>query len=321
MNREQYAVISMDALDRIEDQPGTILHRLRMASVFVLLSLNTKFDTTKWGAQSCHDRLGMAHTTASMLIKELERLKFDDGEHVLERLEDVGAFKVRKPTRRKPIIVPHILKDREPKPDGNAGGITGTSYIERMFSGSEKFSVKARRLMMLMRIYAAFDESTMCCHSLMFSSLEADPDFDYGDELKCTFVETRIFITEAMSSWMVPKSRAKREKSVQESISYLAEAGLISIVRVVYADGHALYVASYGSAYWRNRLGDFQSKIREIAGDDAFLGFEDNFPVYFCGGDLAMSIIPQRLVMTRQLKRTLQRFQDAEEDALEELEE
>ncbi len=315
-----YAAVSMDALDLIEEQPGTLLHRLRMASVFILLSLNTKFETTKWGAQACHERLGIAHSTASALIKELEQLKFDDGEHVLERLENVGAFSVRKPTRTNPIIVPHILKDREPKPDGSKGGIPGTSYIERMFSGGEKFSVKSRRLMMLMRIYAAFDESNMCCHSLVFQPLEDDPDHE-SLGVKCAFSDTRIFITEAMSSWMVPTSRAKREESVHESILYLSGVGLISIVRLVHSDGYILFVASYSSSYWRDRLGDFQSDIRDYVDGYAYAEHDRGFPVLFCGGDLAMSIIPQRLVVTRQVKRTIHRFKDAEQDALEELEE
>ena len=89
---ENYAVVSMDALDLIEEQPGTLLHRLRLGSVFILLSLNCKFGVTRWGAQACHDRLGVAHRTASVLIVELERLRFPDGEPVLARVENAGAF-------------------------------------------------------------------------------------------------------------------------------------------------------------------------------------------------------------------------------------
>ncbi|MEJ1370898.1 MAG: hypothetical protein RPU94_04295 [Candidatus Sedimenticola sp. (ex Thyasira tokunagai)] len=317
---DPYAVVSMEALDLIEEQRGTLLHRLRMASVFVLLSLNTKFGTTKWGAQACHKRLGMAHPTAQALIKELEQLRFEDSEPVLERLQDVGKFAVRRPTRRNPIIIPHILKDREPREDGSKGGIPGSSFIERMFSGDNKFPVKARRLMMLMRIYAAFDESNMSCHSLMFQPLEDDPDHE-SLGVKCAFSDTRIFITEAMSSWMVPTSRTKREESVRESILYLSSAGLISIVRLVHSEGYVLFIASYSSCYWRNRLGDFQSDIRNYVDGYAYAEVDRGFPVLFCGGVLAMSIIPQRIVMTRQLKRTLEKFKDAELDALEELEE
>jgi hypothetical protein len=324
-----YSIIDRDAIELIAEIESSTLHKMRIAAVFILLSLyvDMRYKTVKWGANACSKWLSMDREATKNLIKELEVLSFDDGEPLLEVIEKRGDYTFRKPSRRSPIYIPTVVRNRKDKE-------SGTSVIEKMFSGGERYPVKVQRLLALIYLYANFDHHNMVCSNILFHPLPDMGALDFDDQVKMSHAGTWSYPHTGLKIWMFPdedkcrtsktahRVQEQRSNANDQAIEYLAQSGLISTVRVVVNDGLIEYVASYGSSYWRRRNGDFQSKI--LDGVYCFVAEEfnndDGHSVWYVGGKLYESVMPQYLVETDIVKRTLQRFDYNEESALYEIE-
>lgn len=311
---ELYVAISHDALKLIESLDLPIQHRLRMAVIFAMLSANVTTTTTKWGATACYAWTGIAEKTTSHILKELEKLQLSDGEQLLEFVEYHGAFRVRRPTRRNPILIPRFIFRRRNKAIGN-------SYIEEMFHRGEQFPVKAWRLMMLMTIYEKFDEQSLCCHGILMSRLE--PDLELSDDqgrVQVSRADTRVWLPPGTPGLMLPRTPKKRDAAVGDAMTWLAENGLVSLLRVVVADDRINYVASYQSKFWNKQRGNFQTRIRSVVQADPYnsSGEFDGFVfVMFAGGDLYETIAPQYQVSTQITKVTARLFRMSEDEIID----
>lgn len=299
---QHFSYVSRDALDAIEACNLKTADKLRAACVFTLLSMNTdRAGITKWGADACSRWLHISNRKAKHVIEMLQALRLGDGKPLVKSLDGKRTPRPRlKINLTNPILVPHIIKRR----------VDGVSFIERMFPDGSHMREKGYRLMMLIRIYETFVPEVMCCPSLLFNPEEADVDYDeYNDtEMRVAFVPTRVPITDAivkhLSAWMSPPTLKEREQAARETVNWLADNGLVTLVRVVHNDGQIIYPASFKSSYWNTQFANPQSILRSYSDEEEpFIGGDgslEDYPVFFTGGDLATSIAPQYPAMTKE---------------------
>jgi hypothetical protein len=106
-------------------------------------------------------------------------------------------------------------------------------------------------------------------------------------------------------------------------MNWLAENGLVSLLRIVVADDRIKYVASYQSKYWNKKRGNFQTRIRRVLQADHYCegNFSGEFDGYvyvmFAGGELCETIAPQYQVSTQITKNTARLFRMSEDEIID----
>ena len=317
----QYSVISLDVLNAIDsDENLKLIDKQRMFAVYVLLAMTCEkmcvndewLIVTKWGAMACSKRLGMGQETAKYVIQELQKTTVANGENALQVVGKLGIYNLYKPCRSNGMFIPNILRtDSKDKP----------SAITRIFAGKEKYRVKFHRLAMLMRVYQLFENNLLCAPKLMSKRVLPSEEFSYPDDsIQVGFVPTQIFDVMPVGAWCFSPSMEKRDLETKVAIEWLAEKGLISMIRLAVNKG-AIYTASFQSKYWRELLGDFQTEIRDSIPDEDNAwskkdAYETTMPVFFVGDYLVVSIMPQYLVISDALKKVFKIQKEIKADAL-----
>jgi hypothetical protein len=298
------------ALWLIRDSDVTDNRKRRLAAIYILLSIHAdgRNHITRWGATSCFVWMGIKHAVAASAIRTLEQMHFDDGEKILEPVENIGQITKRRVSANCPVIVPHSFRARADD---------SISPFERIFQADEHSQLKFLSLITIILIYADFDEKELICRQFMFFKIVNDDEYD--DELKLSIAPTNITTCDRLRISFFPSEDDQRINANYRVFSLLASTGLISTVRAVINGNQVAYIASYGSSYLRERHGDFQQAIRKYVDVNHEFQEQNGFPVWYVGDMLCESITPQYYPITDTVNSTLNRFQSEEDIALEDM--